>query len=534
MRPGTRLIPRLLVAWLIAGFIAGCGVKNPPAAVPAPTPNPPVASAPAPSAPPAAPTTPAIAPAEADPVGQLRSELDNIFNAPAFDRMMWGVEIQSLATGEVLYQLNSSKLMMPASNMKIVTLAAAAERLGWDYTFETKLFLKGPVERAALHGDLIVVGSGDPTVNARAGSLTAVFDEWAAQLKSAGINSIDGRVIADDRAFDGEQLGAGWSWDYLVYGYAAPVTALQYNENVAELVVAPGAVEGAPASVLVRPDGTGITIVNRTVTCPTGSERSIELRRLAGSDRLQVSGTLPLGSQQMVRTIAVDNPARFFAQALRNALVANGVTVRGEAMAARDMENPPDTSSVNALFSRRSAPLSEIAKVLMKVSQNLYAETLLKTLGLQAGSGTVEAGEKVVAEVLESWGVAPESHVLVDGSGLSRYNYVTAGMLAQILRHVYMDPRHRGPFIDALPVAGIEGGTLGRRMKGTAAAGNVRAKTGSIANVRSLSGFVQTAEGEPLVFSIIGNNFTQPQATIDATIDLAAERLANFKRKPTT
>jgi len=169
--------------------------------------------------------------------------------------------------------------------------------------------------------------------------------------------------------------------------------------------------------------------------------------------------------------------------------------------------------------------------VLMKVSQNLYAETLVKTLGLQAGTGTVEAGDKVVHDVIEGWGVDPGSYVLVDGSGLSRYNYVTAETIVRILRHIYMDPRHRTPFIEALPTGGVEGGTIARRFRGTRAAGNVHAKTGSIANVRALSGFVQTADGEPLVFSIIANNFTQPQATIDAATDLAVERLANFTRQ---
>jgi D-alanyl-D-alanine carboxypeptidase/D-alanyl-D-alanine-endopeptidase (penicillin-binding protein 4) len=136
-----------------------------------------------------------------------------------------------------------------------------------------------------------------------------------------------------------------------------------------------------------------------------------------------------------------------------------------------------------------------------------------------------------VQEVLDAWGIEPGSYVLVDGSGLSRYNYVTAEMLVRILRHLYADSRHRGPFIEALPTGGVEGGTLARRFRGTRAAGNVHAKTGSIANVRALSGFVETVDGEPLVFSVIANNFTQPQATIDAATDLAIERLANFTRK---
>ena len=540
----------LLSAWLLALVVFGCGPKAPPVvpttpprtaatapAAPTPTPAP---TAPRPAATASSPAASASVPAAEErptPVGQLRAELDTLFGAAAFDRMLWGVEVQSLATGELLYALNPTKLVMPASNMKVVTLAAAAERLGWGYTFETRLLAAGQVERGVLQGDLVIVGTGDPTINGRSGNATVVFEDWAARLRDAGITAIQGRVVADDRSFDAETLGAGWSWDYLVYGYAAPVTALQFNENVAEVLVRPGLALGSPASVSVRQEGTGLSVVNHVTTSPAGERPAIELRRMAGSDRVEASGTIPLGSQETARTIAVDDPARFFAQAFRAVLVNRGIRVRDEGVAIRSLDTVPDLSSATVLLTRQSPPLSEIAKVLMKVSQNLYAETLIKTLGLQSGEGSTEAGDKVVREVLDSWGVEPGSYLLVDGSGLSRYNYLTADTLVRILRHIYLDPRHRGPFIEALPVGGVsgtEGGTLARRFAGTRAAGNVHAKTGSIANVRALSGFVQTVDGEPLVFSIIANNFTQPQAAIDATTDLAVERLANFTRKPTT
>jgi D-alanyl-D-alanine carboxypeptidase/D-alanyl-D-alanine-endopeptidase (penicillin-binding protein 4) len=538
-RPGRPAL-RLLSAWLLAFLVFSCAHKTPPAVSPAPPP----AAAPAPAgpapavtpppAPPAGPATPPPTPAAAPgptKVEQLRSELDKLFGAPAFDRMLWGIEIQSLATGEILYRLNPTKLVMPASNMKIVTLAAAAERLGWDYTFETTLLAAGPIEHGVLKGDLVIVGTGDPTINGRAGNPTAVFEEWAARLRDAGVTAIDGRIVADDRAFDDESLGAGWSWDYLVYGYAAPVSALQYNENVAEIVIRPGTEAGRRAAVSVRPEGSGLEVDNHVTTAAAGGSPAIELRRLAGSDHLDVSGSVPLAAPETSRTVAVNNPPRFFARACRAVLVNAGIRVRGDGVAVRDLDTVPDRSLATTLLSRRSAPLSEIAKVLMKASQNLYAETLVKTLGLQAGAGTVEAGDKIVQEVIESWGVEPGSYVLVDGSGLSRYNYVTAQTIVQILRHIYMDPRHRAPFVDALPTGGVEGGTIARRFRGTRAAGNVHAKTGSIANVRALSGFVQAEDGEPLVFSIIANNFTQPQAAIDAATDLAVERLANFARQ---
>ena len=193
---------------------------------------------------------------------------------------------------------------------------------------------------------------------------------------------------------------------------------------------------------------------------------------------------------------------------------------------------PPILDGARELFVDRSPSLAKAATVLMKVSQNLYAETFLKTLfGAGAGDGSAEGGQEIVREVLQSWGVPPEAYVLYDGSGLSRYNYVTAETLVTVLRQMYRDERHREAFLVTLPVGGQDGGTIARRFRGTLAAeGNVRAKTGSITNVRALSGDVTTFDGEPLVFSILANNFTQPQATIDAATDLAVERLAWVQR----
>lgn len=453
-----------------------------------------------------------------------------MFLAPALNRSLWAVMVQSLDSGEVLYRLNSAKLVMPASNMKIVTLAAAAERLGWDYTFETRLLAAGPIENGVLRGDLIVVGGGDPSINGRGGSPTRVFETWADRLRADGVARIDGRIVGDDRAFQDEPLGAGWAWDDLGYGYAAPISALQYNENLAQVVVRPGDASGAAAHVELGPPESGLVLEARVTTSAPGVQADLELKRLAGSDRLEVMGTIPSGSGEIVRTAAVNDPAGFFVRALRAVLVGRGIDVRGEAVHIDRAASPPDRAAATLLFSHRSPPLSEIATVLMKVSQNLYAETLLKTLGATRGTPTAEAGRKVVQEVLEGWGVPPDAVVLSDGSGLSRYNFVTAETLVRILGQMHRDQRHQAAFSATLPIGGRDG-TIARRMKGTRAEGNVQAKTGSIANVRALSGYTRTVDGELLVFSIIANNFNLPPSVIDGVTDLAAERLANFTRK---
>ena len=504
MHRARRLTPLpLLLAALLA--VGACAAKTP-AAV----------------APPTAAATPVAAKV-------LPAELDRIFGAPAFDRMQWGVMVQSLASGEVLYHRNASKLMMPASNMKIVTLAASAERLGWEFTWNTRLLATGAIEQGVLHGDLVVTGAGDPTINARGGNPLRVFEQWADLLSAAGIHRVEGRVLGDARVFDREGLGAGWAWDYLEASYAAPVSALQFNEDVAEAVIRPAPAAGAPAVVEIRPAESGLVVDNHVVTTASGST-DIGLRRLPGSDRLTVTGQIAVGAKEVVRLTSVDSPSDYFARALRSTLVARGIEVTGIAADIERAGVPPILEGARELFVHRSPPLAEAARVLMKVSQNLYAETLLKTLGAQAGDGSAEGGRKVVREVLESWGVAPDAYVVYDGSGLSRYNYVTPETLVTILRRIHRDERHREPFLATLPVGGQDGGTIARRFKGTRAEGNVRAKTGSIANVRSLSGYVTTIDGEPLVFSIIANHFTVPSTTVDAATDLAVERLANMKR----
>jgi len=223
--------------------------------------------------------------------------------------------------------------------------------------------------------------------------------------------------------------------------------------------------------------------------------------------------------------VAVTDPPAYFARAFREALVARGVAVAGPARSS--VTDPParlvdDQRGVS--IQHQSPPLREMAATLMKVSQNLYAETLLKTLGASAA-----AGNATVQTTLRAWGVPAEALIQRDGSGLSRYDYVTPEALVAILTHVDRDAKLRGPFEASLPIAGRDG-TLANRMKGTAAEGNARAKTGSMSNVRAVSGYVTTADGEPLVFSILANNFETTADVINRATDAIVVRLAQFTR----
>lgn len=499
---------RFAAACLAAGLAAGCAAR------------------PAPS------VTPRTPPEPKRGVKALQADLASSFRVPALQDAVCGVLVRSLKTGETLYALNPRTFLMPASNMKVVTMAAAAERLGWDYAFTTTLVAAGPIEGGVLKGDLVIVGSGDPTLGGRPTAAgPAIVDRWADAIRAAGLTAIDGRIVGNDDAFEDEGLGPGWAWDDLAYGYATPAGGLGYSENAVRLTFTPGTAAGDPVAVAAQPEGSGLQIESSLKTVDRDGPLEIAVRRLPGSARLGVAGSVPIGKTDASQTVSVDNPTEFLARALRRALVGRGIAVSGEAVDADALAAPPDLSSAATLVTHVSPPLAEIGRVLLKVSQNLYADTLLKALGRTADGGpaTAREGRKAVESVLQGWGIAPDRYIQADGSGLSRYNYLNADMLVAILTRMHRDERHRDAFAAALPVAGVDGSLAGR-MKGTKAEGNARAKTGSIANTRSLSGFVTSADGEPLVFSMIVNNVHVPPSEAIAAIDRAVVRLAAFRR----
>jgi D-alanyl-D-alanine carboxypeptidase/D-alanyl-D-alanine-endopeptidase (penicillin-binding protein 4) len=495
-RGGSRTAPALCV-FLLA---TGC-VHTPPAVTPKPNPR-----------------------AER----ALAADLERIFSAPVMEQGLWGVEIKSLATGRVLYTRNPRTLMMPASNMKILTLAAAAETLGWDYRFKTTLEADAPVEEGILKGDLIVRGTGDPTINSRGNHAAMVFDEWAAALKAAGINRIDGNVVADASAFDRRGLGQGWSWDYLQAGYAAPSGALEFNEDIAALSIHPGAKPGDDAALELAP-GAGLGIIHHVVTGEAGSPTTLDVERPPGGDWIDVTGSIAVDAQPQTRAVAVGDPALYFAHSLLLALAERGVPVRGLPKVLPDFRNRLTPQPRRVLVESSSPPLRDIATTMMKVSQNLYAETLLKTVGaVKSGAvGSAEAGVTAARDVFSAWQIPAGTYVQVDGSGLSRYDFVTAEMIVALLERMFTDRRHHDAFAATLPIAGKDG-TISTRLKNTRAEGHVQAKTGSIANVRALSGYAQTRDGETLAFSILANNFLVPAATVNWIADLAVERLSNY------
>src|SRR5215213_4977780 len=258
---------------------------------------------------------------------QLRRDLGTIFTQPSIDHAMWSVLVRSLKHDDSLYSLNSARMQTPASNMKLVSAAVAAEKLGWDYRYTTKIYATGALTGGDLDGDLVIVSNGDPTINRRHPDRWNAFDAWAKQLYAMGVRRVGGQLIGDDNAFAEPGWAVGWAWDDLSLGYGAAVGALQYNENQVEVLVGPGLEPGARAIISVSPPGSGMILDHAVTTVAAGQPSGFSFERVPGSNMLRVTGQMAVGAAAIAAGAAVPNPTILYLNALREALARNGIFV---------------------------------------------------------------------------------------------------------------------------------------------------------------------------------------------------------------
>ena len=456
----------------------------------------------------------------ASPWATLRAGIDSLLDDPAFASAHWGVLIVDPARGDTLYSRNAGKLFLPASNQKLVTGAVALARLGPAYRWTTVLAPRGRVARGVLRGDLLVIGNGDPSMSdAMRGDVRASFDSLARALRVAGVRRITGGLVHAGDALPGDPYGFGWAHDDFDEPYSAPVDELFLNEGFARLVVRGGVRTGARARFEVTPS-LGAFPVRLAVRTAAGPVAALARPRVAFEEGAYVvRGTLRPGDSVSF-ALAIREPARAWLAAFRDALVRQGVRV--------GTRITRDTSRVVArdtLVAWRSPELARVLPVFEKPSQNQLGELLFRTLGAVFDStGSEAAGRRVVSEQLARWGVDSTRAAVRDGSGLSRHDYIAPEAIIRLL-----DAMQRSAdsttFREALPVAGIDG-TIANRMRGTAAAGRVQAKTGTLDKARSLSGYVTTAGGATLLFSMLCNNWTTNVRAVERVQDAIAVRLA--------
>lgn len=461
-------------------------------------------------------------------VERLQRDLQSIFTSSNIDHALWSISVRSLKDNTPLFSMNANRMQTPASNQKVLTAAVAAERLGWDYRYSTKVYATGPIAGGDLNGDLVVVSNGDPTINPRHPDRWNTFDVWAKDLYARGIRRINGQLIGDDNAFAEPGWGFGWAWDDLTLGYGAPVSGLQYNENVIELMVGPGINPGDRAIISVSPPGSGVILDHGVTTVGADQQTRVSIERIPGSNMLSVRGQVAVGARAVSLEAAAPNPTILYLNALREALARNGVFVGGGSLDIDDARVKPDYAAATLLIDDRSPTLQSVIDVCLKWSENIYAESMLYSMAPSGAEATAAGGLVAVNDTLKRWGVSPDQYIARDGSGLSRNDYLAPEALITVLTHMWNDPRHKEPFKSTLPQAAVSG-SLGNRMKNTVAAERVWAKTGSMSNVRSLSGYAMTLDNEPIVFSFMATSFHVPASQIDATMDEALVRLVNFR-----
>ena len=446
------------------------------------------------------------------PSGILARPIAPLFQGRAWRHSTWGALVVSLTRGDTLFSYHADRRFLPASNAKLFTTAAALHYLGPDYRFVTVLFGDGPVRDSTLYGNLVLYGTGDPTFALDTASLAPFADS----VVTAGIRSVRGDMVGDASFLGGELAGPGWSPDNLDEPYAAPPSALGATSNRIRITVEPGPTPGAPALVTTDPPTDYVRVSSTIVTGRSRSRTRISVERGPPHGVVALSGTISPRRSEWSTEIPVRQPALFAAGLLRQLLLARGVTVLGTTRSVTDdapgrarallawVRGPSGAPFEGGIALRHSPNLGDLVATINHRSDNLWAELVFRAIGRSVGgAGTFASGASAVARFLTAEvGIAPASVQVTDGSGLSLLDAATPRSLVQLLAYERHAPEG-DVFYQSLPAVG-EG--LRRRMEGTAAEGNLRAKTGTLSDASALAGYVTAADSEELAFSIIVND----------------------------
>ena len=487
---------------------------------------------------------------------KLGRKIGKILADPALSRAHWGISVATL-NGQPIYSLNEGQLFEPASNAKLFTTAAAFAIFPPDTKFSTRVEARGTLDaQGILHGDLVLVGGGDPSISGRAWPyserterpdpplhvLTQLADQVA---QSRQVRSITGRVVGDDTWFPYERYGSGWGWDDLQWEYGAPVSALTVNDNVIYLNIEAGAKAGDPVAIAWDPPVPYYSLENAAVTSTGGSKPQLGVDRQPGSKTVRIYGSLPVGGNGEHLALALEDPAEVAAMAFRQMLQERGIQIAGAAavnhapaistaefLAETRLPIPmpvtlrPNTErpAGQVLATHESPPISEDLTVVNKASQNLHAELLLHDLGKAVlNDGSTAAGARVIRQFLISAGVISDDVIFYDGSGLSPDDLITPRAATTLLAYAAREP-WGAAFRSTLPVAGVDG-TLSGRFAQSRVKGKLFAKTGTLAETNSLSGYLEAGSGKTIVLSILCNGHDPSSSAERKAMDRIVEAI---------
>jgi D-alanyl-D-alanine carboxypeptidase/D-alanyl-D-alanine-endopeptidase (penicillin-binding protein 4) len=449
----------------------------------------------------------------------LKKSIDGILADSIFVPAHVGIKVVSLVGGRVLCERGSRALFHPGSNLKLLTAATALHALGKDYEFKTVLCTDSIIESGVLLGNLCIKGFGNPDLSSK--DLRWMVE----QLKAMGVRRVKGDLIGDVSFFDSLFWGKGWMWDDEPSPSEAFITPLSVNDNSVKVYVKTGQRVGDPVQVRLEPETRCLQLENNGLTGPDTVTNTIEVTRKCRErlNTIVVNGTLPIDSLEHGFALSVWQPELYALSLLREDLEREGIAVEG-------------TSRLGTLRNGSTRlvlhkwPIDSVVINMMKMSDNLSAENTLKVVAAEKRGppGTASNGISIVNGFLFSLGIDTTAYLMVDGSGVSHYNLIDAQTIVDLLCGMQRQEELIGLFRTSLPIAGVDG-TLEKRMRGTSAEGRVRAKTGTLRDASSLSGYVQAEGGDALAFSILMQDFIgSPKPYRDAQ-DKIVELLARFQ-----
>jgi len=431
----------------------------------------------------------------------LQERLSSLVNGNVSRISDTSIQIVEVDSGAVVAERNPHVPLAPASNMKLFTTAAAIDLLHPDFEVTTTVYARGPVDAAGtLEGDVKIVGHGDPTIGGRFhdNHATAVIDDWATDLKRAGIKTIKGNLIFEYGYMDTQYIHPTWPENQLVNWYEAPVSAFSMQEGCVQVRVLPSK-PGKPCVVQLDPPTSFLDLQS---SCTTGRGLPF-ITRVRNTNTIVVRGGVPARTGPTEVFVTVEKPIQYFASVTQEAFARDGIAVKGEVVVT-PVDARPDWRAV----AQHSTPLNVIVYVINKKSQNTYAEQLVKMIGAQEKhEGSWAAGTGAVKEWLTGkLGVPANEFEPADGSGMSRDNRASANAFVHLLRYMWKSP-YREDFVSSLPYSGDPDAKFGRRLKTAPYARQVYAKTGYIVGVVGLSGYVHGASGKIYAFSFLFNRY---------------------------
>jgi D-alanyl-D-alanine carboxypeptidase/D-alanyl-D-alanine-endopeptidase (penicillin-binding protein 4) len=444
--------------------------------------------------------------------------LQKLLTKPEYKNATVGISIVDLKNGLPLFELNSEKLMIPASTLKIVTSATALEILRAEYRFKTQVGFIGEMKNInELNGDLVIIGGGDPTLGSEyfrnVQQNNSFVDNWVQKIKSAGIGKINGDIILDSSFYDTDKIPSSWNWGDIGNYYGAGANAFTCYDNLFRITFKSPKNAGEITEIIAtNPEIEGLELENEVIA----SDDNRDLANVFGSPfdkRRVIRGTIPKDKDAFVIKAAIHNPEELLANELIRKLKKEGVYIAGKVLFKKVEKN-----SFKTIFINESPKLADIIKVLNFESVNLFAEHLVMQIAVEkTGFGNREKGIELIEQFWQSQGINTDNIIMEDGSGLSHFNAVSPSLITSILVFMSEKSENSEVFLNSLPNAGS--GTLSAFNTSLFPENTLKAKSGSMTRIRCYAGYLQLDSGDTAAFSIMFNHFLGSHSKLTKEIE---------------